>query len=203
MAGMILLCVVGIVGGGTSLTGILSVWSDGVLAQLAGWLRIPDDSTLGRIFKTAKACNVAEMETVVHKVRAAVWKRALRSGTSIIGRKKCITVDADSTVKTVFGNQEGAEKGYNPHKRGAKSVHPLLAYFDRLSTSFAAKPRKFYKAGTVAEAPIPVTELSSSCDNYWRISPMMYACFFAPTADFLTGPCWIILRSTDMLISSR
>ena len=128
MASMILLCVVGIIGGGTSLTGILAVWSDGVLAQLAGWLRIPDDSTLGRILKTAKACHVAEMETVVHKARAAVWKRALRSGTSTIGRKKCITVDADSTVKTVFGNQEGAEKGYNPHKRGAKSVHPLLAF---------------------------------------------------------------------------
>ena len=128
MGSMILLCVVGIIGGGTSLTGILAIWGDGALAQLAGWLRIPDDSTLGRILKTTKTSHVAEMETVVHKARAGVWKRALRFGTSIIGRKKCITVDADSTVKTVFGNQEGAEKGYNPHKRGAKSVHPLLAF---------------------------------------------------------------------------
>ncbi len=39
-----------------------------------------------------------------------------------------ITIDADSTVKTVFGNQEGAAKGYNPQKPGAKSYHPLLAF---------------------------------------------------------------------------
>jgi hypothetical protein len=27
-----------------------------------------------------------------------------------------ITLDADSTVKTVYGNQQGAEKGFNPKK---------------------------------------------------------------------------------------
>jgi hypothetical protein len=39
-----------------------------------------------------------------------------------------ITIDCDSTVSTVYGNQEGAEKGYNPHKKGANSYHPLLCY---------------------------------------------------------------------------
>lgn len=39
-----------------------------------------------------------------------------------------MTLDADSTVKTVYGNQEGASVGYNPHKRGAKSYHPLLMF---------------------------------------------------------------------------
>jgi hypothetical protein len=38
------------------------------------------------------------------------------------------TVDLDSTVKTSYGKQEGVAKGYNPHKRGAKSYHPLLAF---------------------------------------------------------------------------
>jgi len=38
------------------------------------------------------------------------------------------TQDVDSTVKTVFGHQEGAQKGYNPHKKGARSYHPLLAF---------------------------------------------------------------------------
>ena len=41
---------------------------------------------------------------------------------------KSITLDADSTVKTVCGNQEGAAKGYNPKKRGAKGYHPLLVF---------------------------------------------------------------------------
>jgi hypothetical protein len=50
--------------------------------------------------------------------------------------RKCnlakITLDADSTVKTVYGNQQGAEKGYNPNKRGAKSYHPVLAFVSEL-----------------------------------------------------------------------
>ena len=50
--------------------------------------------------------------------------------------RKCqlakITLDADSTVKTVYGNQQGAEKGYNPHKHGAKSYHPVLAFVSEI-----------------------------------------------------------------------
>lgn len=41
---------------------------------------------------------------------------------------KRLILDADSTVKTVYGNQGGAEVGYNPHKKGAKSYHPLLLF---------------------------------------------------------------------------
>ena len=31
-------------------------------------------------------------------------------------------------MKGVYGKQEGAEKGYNPKKRGQKSYHPLLCF---------------------------------------------------------------------------
>ena len=41
---------------------------------------------------------------------------------------KNITLDADSTVKSVCGNQEGAAKGFNTTKKGAKSYHPLLVF---------------------------------------------------------------------------
>lgn len=34
--------------------------------------------------------------------------------------------DWDSTINTRYGHQEGAEKGYNPFKRGRPSHHPLL-----------------------------------------------------------------------------
>ena len=34
---------------------------------------------------------------------------------------KMITMDLDSTVTPVYGHQEGADKGYNPKKRGLKS----------------------------------------------------------------------------------
>jgi hypothetical protein len=39
-----------------------------------------------------------------------------------------IILDLDSTVETVYGNQEGAAVGANSHKPGRKSLHPLLAF---------------------------------------------------------------------------
>jgi len=37
-------------------------------------------------------------------------------------------IDFDSTVKGVYGQQEGAEPGYNPGKKGQPSYHPLLSF---------------------------------------------------------------------------
>jgi hypothetical protein len=39
-------------------------------------------------------------------------------------------LDLDSSVKTVYGNQQGAVKGFNEKKRGAKSYHPLLGFLN-------------------------------------------------------------------------
>jgi len=39
-------------------------------------------------------------------------------------------LDIDSTVRTVYGRQEGAEKGFNEVKKGARSYHPLLAFLN-------------------------------------------------------------------------
>jgi len=43
-----------------------------------------------------------------------------------------ITLDADSTVSMVYGNQEGAAKGFNTTKKGAKSYHPLLVFVSEM-----------------------------------------------------------------------
>lgn len=51
----------------------------------------------------------------------------------IEGKKlKSITLDCDSTVKTVYGKQEGTAKGYNSSKPGAKSYHPLICFLSEL-----------------------------------------------------------------------
>jgi hypothetical protein len=39
-----------------------------------------------------------------------------------------ITIDCDSTEETVYGHQEGASKGYNPHNKGKKCYHPLICF---------------------------------------------------------------------------
>ncbi len=49
-----------------------------------------------------------------------------------ISRLKSITLDADSTVKSVCGNQQGAAKGFNTTRKGAKSYHPLLVFVSEM-----------------------------------------------------------------------
>ena len=124
----VFLVLIGLMGGARSISQCVVLWSDGVLQRVAGWRWIPDESTLGRVFKEVKERHVSELETLVHAVRKRVWARALRAGCSRIAIQCQKWVDADSSVKTVYGRQEGSAKGYNPHKRGAPSYHPLLAF---------------------------------------------------------------------------
>ncbi|OED43280.1 transposase [Endozoicomonas sp. (ex Bugula neritina AB1)] len=124
----IMLTTIGIVAGARSLMKTCIVWQDQVLRECARWRHVPSDSHLGRLFKLFNFQKVVQLETVIHQMRGRTWKKALRSGASKVYALRRITVDLDSTVKTVFGHQEGAEKGYNPPKRGAKSVHPQLAF---------------------------------------------------------------------------
>jgi len=43
-------------------------------------------------------------------------------------RLERVHVDTDSTVNTVYGEQMGGRKAYNPGKKGKKSVQPLLSF---------------------------------------------------------------------------
>jgi hypothetical protein len=38
------------------------------------------------------------------------------------------TLDCDSSVLTRYGEQQGAKRGYNPHKPGRASHHPIIAF---------------------------------------------------------------------------
>jgi len=44
------------------------------------------------------------------------------------------TIDADSTVKTVYGQQEGSSVGYNPAKPGANSYHSQMLFCSEYKT---------------------------------------------------------------------
>ena len=43
-------------------------------------------------------------------------------------KPKRLVIDFDSTVETVYGDQQNSAVGYNPHKHGRASYHPLLAF---------------------------------------------------------------------------
>ena len=110
------------------MSGVTTVWADGVLRRLAGWVAIPDNSTLGRIFRTFRERQVSQLEILNHRLRGKIWRKALRSGVSTIAMRSCRVIDVDSTVKTTYGKQQGVKKGYNPFSKGKASYHPILVF---------------------------------------------------------------------------
>jgi len=56
------------------------------------------------------------------------WQRKVR---------RAVTIDIDSHVQVVYGEQQGARKGYNPRKAGRLSYHPLVATLSELRMPLA------------------------------------------------------------------
>jgi hypothetical protein len=127
LADGVFMIITGLIGGAFSLTKCIALWSDSVLRRIAGFRFVPHETTLGRLFKEV-SYQASELENLVHALRQRVWHRAGVIEASTIETQTTQWIDVDSTVKTVYGLQEGASKGYNPHKRGALSYHPLLAF---------------------------------------------------------------------------
>jgi len=87
---------------------------DPLLKELFGLKRLVCDDTIRRFFKE------------IDVAKAGDWiAEATRSMWSCLPQR--FILDWDSTVQTRYGKQEGAEVGYNPHKPGRPSHHPLLA----------------------------------------------------------------------------
>jgi len=124
----IFLTLVGMIGGAGSIAKLCGVWSDSVLRKIAGWTKVPVDTTIGRLFKEVTEKQISQFESLNHRLRGQIWRIANRAGVSKVGLNRVQWVDIDSTVDSVCGTQEGAAKGYNPKNKGALSYHPQLAF---------------------------------------------------------------------------
>lgn len=89
---------------------------DETLKEIFGWDRVPSHVTYGRFFKKF---SWPRNDAVFPNVQRW-WFEQLAFNN--------VTLDFDSTVMTRYGEQEGAKKGYNPHKKGRLSHHPLIAF---------------------------------------------------------------------------
>jgi hypothetical protein len=99
-----------------------------------------------------------------------------------------ITLDADSTVKSVCGNQEGAEKGFNTTKKGAKSYHPLLVFVSEMKLLYHTwfRSGSAYTANGVVEF---LKEVQSSLPGNIR------KVFFRADSGFFSGELFDLLES--------
>lgn len=116
---VIIMLIMAVLAGARHMSHVMLIRADSVLRTIFNWDKFPVDSTFSRIFKLFTPCNCNELSEVESAIRRKVW------GKKWFGR---ITFDMDSTVKGVFGSQEGADVGYNPAKKGQKSYHPLLCF---------------------------------------------------------------------------
>lgn len=89
--------------------------NNGVFQYLTGLPRVPRPNTLRR-FLIDKADKLLPRVQSVHNI--------LRSRFLVV--HSSYWLDFDSTVKTLYGHQEGVVKGYNPQRKGRKSYHPLI-----------------------------------------------------------------------------
>ena len=91
------------------LTGILKV------------LRLPPQSTFWRFLASLHLSAAEQVLRIQHTLRQRVWEAAHVE-------LKSITMDTDTTVHTLFGNQMGGRKSYNPKNKGKKSFQPILTF---------------------------------------------------------------------------
>lgn len=69
-------------------------------------------------------------------------------------RQDYVILDFDSSVNTVYGDQQGAERGYNPMHPGKKSMHPLYVFegISRLCLFAELRNGKAYTSDGMIEA---------------------------------------------------
>jgi Transposase DDE domain group 1 len=92
--------------------------SNGTFQFLTGLPGFPDPQTLRRFLHHAPEVFWQQL----HRVN----DRLLQTFIHLPAQRSRLIFDLDSTVVTVFGNQEDAAVGYNPRYRGKKSYDPLL-----------------------------------------------------------------------------
>src|SRR5713226_674397 len=84
-------------------------------------LRLPPQCTFWRFLASWHGSVAQQLLEVQRQMRQRVWEAAhvqLRE----------VTLDTDTTVHTVYGQQLGARKSYNPKNRGKKSYQPILTF---------------------------------------------------------------------------
>ena len=89
---------------------------DAVLKKIFGWAQCPAQDVYKRYFaKFSQAINQRVSDHFYSWVFNSV-------------QFDNYTLDCDSSVLTRYGVQEGAHRGYNPHKPGRPSHHPIIAF---------------------------------------------------------------------------
>jgi len=94
---------------------------DPILTGILKVAKLPVQSTFWR-FINALHLNVArQILAITRTMRERVWAAANV-------KLEVVTLDTDTTVHTLYGQQMGGRKSYNPKNKGKKSYQPMLTF---------------------------------------------------------------------------
>jgi hypothetical protein len=97
--------------------------------------RLPPQCTFWRFLASLHLGVARQVLQVQRRMRERVWQAAHVQLTEV-------TMDTDTTVHTLFGNQMGGRKSYNPKNKGKKSYQPILTFVAETKEYLAGALRK-------------------------------------------------------------
>ncbi len=107
-------------------------------AMLCGIFRVeklPAASTYWRYLDSMGINQAQSILKIMSRLREQAWKRC--------GIKHSrIAIDIDTTVETIYGDQEGGRVGHNPKHRGKKGYRPILCFIEQTREYLYGKLRK-------------------------------------------------------------
>lgn len=109
--------------------------TDPLVCALLGVSRLPHATTSWRYVASLGINQGKSLLLVMTALRERVW---LLCGISY----PTIHVNLDTTVETLFGDQEGGRKGHNTKHRGKKGCRPVLCFIEETREYLAGKLQK-------------------------------------------------------------
>jgi hypothetical protein len=91
---------------------------DPILTGILKVTKLPVQSTFWRFVNALVARQIL---IIMRTMRARVWAAANVE-------LEVVTIDTDTTVHTLYGQQMGGRKSYNPKNKGKKSYQPMLTF---------------------------------------------------------------------------
>src|SRR5580700_11887643 len=105
-----------------------------MLTGILGVLRLPPQCTFWRFLASLHGSVATQLLEVQRCMRQRVWEAANV-------RLSAVVLDTDTTVHTLFGDQMGARKSYNPKNKGKKSFQPILTFLAETKEYIAGELR--------------------------------------------------------------
>jgi hypothetical protein len=94
---------------------------DPILTGILKVAKLPVQSTFWRFVNALHRHVARQILTLMRSMRERVWEAANV-------KLEVVTIDTDTTVHTLYGQQMGGRKSYNPKNKGKKSYQPMLTF---------------------------------------------------------------------------